>query len=91
MTTKESLEEKVRKYLQKEGTPVVDGTISYTGRMEDMEMPDGTKLPMYMVRYQSWVVQDEKVHLNVIYIDPKNEKLVLQITPHTFYEINDDD
>jgi hypothetical protein len=91
MTLKEKLEEKVRKYLVNEGTPLVDGTICYTGIMEDTEMPNGQKLPMHMVRYQSWVVHGEKVHLNVIYIDPKSEKLVLKITPHMYEKINDDE
>ena len=57
MTIKDRLEEKVRKYLTKQGTPVVEDAVCYTGIMQDMEMPDGQILPMHMVRYQSWVVR----------------------------------
>ncbi len=91
MTIKDILEEKVRKYLIKQGTSVVEDTVCYTGIIQDVEMPDGQILPMHMVRYQSWVVRGEKAQLCVIYIDPKTEKLVLNITPHIFEKILDDE
>jgi hypothetical protein len=87
----ERLEEKVRKYLAKGGSLIVDGTICYTGIMEDMEMPDGKKLPLHRVSYTSPVLRGEGVHRNVIYIALDTEKLFMIVTPHYFEFINDDE